>query len=94
MKLDVKNMSYSIYPIISPTYNSPVIILGIGYEDNQPHILRREGFPIPQIFIYKSGEGTLNVNLNGLHFKCNPSILGNFLKLLYRQGHRITSVSH
>jgi len=57
-------MSYSIYPIIPPTCNLPVIVFGIGYEDNQPHILRREGFPIPQIFICKSGEGTLKVNEN------------------------------
>lgn len=64
MKLEVKNMSYSIYPIIHPTCNLPVIVFGIGYEDNQPHILRKEGFPIPQIFICKSGEGTLKVNEN------------------------------
>ena len=57
-------MSYSIYPIIPPTCNLPVIVFGIGYEDNQPHILRREGFPIPQIFICKSGEGTLKVDEN------------------------------
>lgn len=55
-------MSYSIYPIIPPSCHLPVIVCGIGYEDNQPHILRREGFPIPQILICKSGEGTLKVN--------------------------------
>lgn len=57
-------MSYSIYPIIPPSCNLPVIIWGIGCEDNQPHILRKEGFPTPQIFICKSGEGTLKVNEN------------------------------
>lgn len=55
-------MSYSIYPINHPTCNLPIIVFGIGYEDNQPHVLRREGFPIPQIFICKNGEGTLKVN--------------------------------
>lgn len=55
-------MSSSIYPINSPTSNLPVIVMGIGYEDNQPHVLRRDGFPIPQIFICKSGEGTLKIN--------------------------------
>lgn len=64
MKLEVKNMSYSINPIIPSTYNLPFIVIGIGSEDNQQHILRTEGYPIPQIFICKSGEGTLKVNEN------------------------------
>lgn len=62
MKQEVKTMSYSIYPINHPNSNLPIIVFGIGYEDNQSHILRREGFPMPQIFICKSGEGTLKVN--------------------------------
>ena len=55
-------MSHSIYPTNSLLCNLPFIVLGIGYEDNQPHILRKEGFPVPQIFICKSGEGVLKVN--------------------------------
>jgi AraC-like DNA-binding protein len=54
-------MSYSIYPINPLTCNLPFIVFGIGSEDNQPHVLRKEGFPIPQIFICISGEGTLKV---------------------------------
>ncbi|MGB8452510.1 MAG: AraC family transcriptional regulator [Anaerocolumna sp.] len=57
-------MSYSVYPINALNLNLPFLVFGIGYEDNQPHILRREGFPIPQIFICISGEGTLKVNEN------------------------------
>lgn len=55
-------MSYSIYPINPPNCNLPVIVFGIGYEDNQPHVVRKEGYPMPQIFICKSGKGTLKVN--------------------------------
>ena len=55
-------MSCSIYPINSSNCNLPVIVFGIGYEDNQPHVMRREGYPIHQIFICKNGEGTLKVN--------------------------------
>jgi AraC family transcriptional regulator, arabinose operon regulatory protein len=62
MKHEVKSMSYSIYPINAPTSSLPVIVFGIGHEDNQPHVFRKEGFPISQIFICESGEGTLKVN--------------------------------
>jgi AraC-like DNA-binding protein len=62
MKLEVKNMSYSIYPINPPTCNLPVVVFGIGYEANQPHVFRKDGFPMPQIFICISGEGTLKVH--------------------------------
>lgn len=62
MKQEDKVMSKSIYPINPPTCNLPVIVMGIGYEENQPHVLRRDGYHMPQIFICKSGEGTLRVN--------------------------------
>lgn len=55
-------MSVSIYPINPPQCNLPIIVYGIGYEDNQSHVLRTEGFPLHQIFICKSGEGTLTLN--------------------------------
>jgi len=54
-------MSSSIYPINSPNCKLPFIVDGIGYEDNQPHVLRREGYPTHQLFICKYGEGTLHV---------------------------------
>lgn len=57
-------MSYSIYPLNSHSLNLPVTVLGIGSEDNQPHVLRREGFPVPQIFLCLKGEGTLKSNEN------------------------------
>jgi AraC family transcriptional regulator, arabinose operon regulatory protein len=57
-------MSHSIYPINALNLNLPFIVFGIGYEDNQPHVLRRDGFTIHQIFICISGEGTLKVNEN------------------------------
>lgn len=62
MKQKVNRMSNSIYPINPPTFNLPVIVTGIGYEDNQPHVIRKDGYPMAQIFICKSGEGTLKVN--------------------------------
>lgn len=62
MKQEVNSISNSIYPINPPTFNFPVIVTGIGYEDNQPHVIRKDGYPLPQIFICKGGEGTLRVN--------------------------------
>lgn len=64
MKLEVSFMSKSIYPINPPTSNLPFIVMGVGYEDNQPHVLRKDGYPTHQIFICKSGEGTLRVGEN------------------------------
>lgn len=55
-------MSYSIYPIKPPNCDLPVYVSGIGYEDNQPHVMRKEGFPLPHIFLCISGTGILKVN--------------------------------
>ena len=55
-------MSYSIYPIKPPNCDLPVTVSGIGYEDNQPHVIRKEGFPLPHIFLCISGTGILKVN--------------------------------
>ena len=55
-------MSSSIYPINNPPYKLPFEVLGIGFEDNQAHILRKEGYSVHQILFCKSGEGTLKVN--------------------------------
>jgi AraC family transcriptional regulator of arabinose operon len=55
------SMSYSIYPMNPLVCNLPVLVQGIGYEDHQPHVLRREGFAYPQIFICTDGEGILKV---------------------------------
>jgi AraC-type DNA-binding domain-containing proteins len=55
-------MSFFIYPINPPECKLPIIVYGIGYEDSQPHVLRKEGFLHHQIFICKNGEGTLKVN--------------------------------
>jgi AraC family transcriptional regulator of arabinose operon len=57
-----KNMSSSIYPINNPPYKLPFVVLGIGFEDNQAHILRKEGYSVHQMLFCKSGEGTLIVN--------------------------------
>lgn len=62
MKQKVNKMSKIIYPINPPTCNLPILVMGIGYEDNQPHMQRRDGHLIHQLFICKSGEGTLRVN--------------------------------
>ena len=55
-------MSYCIYPMNPLVCNLPVLVLGIGHEDNQPHVFRREGFAFPQVFICKGGEGILKVS--------------------------------
>lgn len=54
-------MSSSVYPIINSICKIPFIVVGIGFEDHQQHILRKDGFPTHQIFFCKSGEGVLNV---------------------------------
>lgn len=53
-------MSHSIYPLNPYDIDLPLSLFGIGYEDDQPHVFRRKGFPIPQLFYCLSGEGTLN----------------------------------
>lgn len=55
-------MSDVIYPIINPPYQLPLIVSGIGFEDNQAHIYRKDGFSQHHIFLCKSGEGTIIVN--------------------------------
>lgn len=62
-------MGYSLYPLNPLSCNLPVTVFGIGFEDNQPHVQRKEGFPIPQLFICKSGEGTLRVKGNDFLIK-------------------------
>jgi len=57
-------MSYEIYPLNPDSLALPFTVFGIGFEDNQPHVIRKEGFPTHQIFICISGEGTLKVNKN------------------------------
>jgi AraC-like DNA-binding protein len=41
--------------------NLPVLVQGIGHEDNQPHVIRKDGFAYPQIFICTGGEGILKL---------------------------------
>ena len=37
----------------------PLNIFGIGFEENQPHISRKEGFPVHQIFLCTEGRGEI-----------------------------------
>lgn len=73
-------MSYALFPIIPPACKLPIIVHEIGYEDNQPHVFRREGFSMHQLFVCKSGEGTLKVDDNtfiiqkGSFFNLMPNI--------------------
>ena len=55
-------MSYSIYPLNPYSLNLPLIVFAIGSEDNQPHVIRKDGFSMPQLFICLGGEGTLKMN--------------------------------
>lgn len=55
-------MSHSIYPLNPYSLKLPLIVFAIGYENNQPPVIRKDGFPMPQLFICLSGEGTLIVN--------------------------------
>ena len=77
MKQGVTNMRHSLYPMNPFSLNLPLIVFGIGYEDNQPHVLRKEGFPLPQLFFCISGEGLLKTNNKTCCIK-----EGNFFYLL------------
>lgn len=57
-------MSHSIYPLNPYNLNLPFLVFAIGSEDNQPHVIRKDGFSMPQLFICLDGEGTLKMNNN------------------------------
>ena len=55
-------MSRFAYPLNPFDPDLPLCIFGIGREDDQPPVIRKNGFPFPQLFFCLSGKGTLEVN--------------------------------
>ncbi len=55
-------MSRFTYPLNPFDPDLPLCIFGIGREDDQPPVIRKNGFPFPQLFFCLSGKGTLEVN--------------------------------
>lgn len=52
-------MDEAFYPIVGAESNLPVCVYGIGWCEYQYHVVRPEGFPIPQINYCAGGEGVL-----------------------------------
>ena len=70
-------MSRFAYPLNPFDPDLPLCIFGIGREDDQPPVIRKNGFPFPQLFFCLSGKGTLEVNE-----KSFPVKEGSFFYLL------------
>jgi AraC-like DNA-binding protein len=51
-----------IYPIINNEGSLPIIVKGIGIEKKQGHVIRKNGYSIPQIILCTKGEGILIIN--------------------------------
>lgn len=52
-------MNQSLYPLSPLSIALPVNIFGIGFEENQPHIIRKDGFLVHQFFLCTGGEGKI-----------------------------------
>lgn len=52
-------MNQSIYTLSPQSKKLPLNIFGIGFEENQVHIVRKEGFPVHQFFLCTAGEGRI-----------------------------------
>lgn len=52
-------MNKSIYPLAPLSLNLPLNIFGVGFEENQSHIVRKEGFHVHQFFLCTGGEGLI-----------------------------------
>lgn len=59
MKPQTANINQSIYPITPLSISLPLNIFGIGFEENQNHIIRKEGFHVHQFFLCTAGKGRL-----------------------------------
>ncbi|MBQ7936685.1 MAG: AraC family transcriptional regulator [Clostridia bacterium] len=52
-------MYFYDFPIIKSEVNLPVYLFSVGLHEQQPHILRKEGYMYPQIIYCTKGSGTL-----------------------------------
>lgn len=55
-------MNTCIHPLLKDEDGLPCIVTGIGIQDNQCHIQRKEGYPLHQLIFSTHGSGTLIVN--------------------------------
>lgn len=55
-------MDEAFYPIVGAEGNLPVCVQGIGWCEYQYHVIRPEGYPLPQINYCAGGDGVLIVN--------------------------------
>ena len=52
-------MFFSDFPIIRSESRLPIYLFSVGMHDQQPHTVRREGYPYAQILYAANGSGTL-----------------------------------
>lgn len=52
-------MFFYDYPIIGTERELPLYLLNMGLLECQDHIIRKEGYPFPQILFFTKGSGTL-----------------------------------
>lgn len=52
-------MFFCDYPILGPEKELPIYLINMGLQYCQDHILRKEGYPCPQILFCTKGSGTL-----------------------------------
>ena len=52
-------MIFCDYPIIGSEKELPVYLMNMGLQQCQDHVIRRNGYPCPQILFCTKGSGTL-----------------------------------
>ncbi len=62
-------MNRSLYPMSPLSVPLPVNIFGIGFEENQSNIIRKEGFHVHQFFLCTAGEGEIVLQNKKSHVK-------------------------
>lgn len=65
-------MNEAFYPIVGAEDNLPVCVHGIGWCENQYHVVRPDGYPLPQINYCAGGEGILVIDHQT--YKIRPGI--------------------
>ena len=54
-------MNEAIYPILREEWSLPLCVFSVGGCDYQYHVLRPDGYGLPQINVCTSGEGILKI---------------------------------
>ena len=55
------SVNEAIYPVLKEEWNLPICVFGVGRTSYQYHVIREEGYALPQFNYCKKGEGRLIV---------------------------------